>query len=54
MEVGHAAQNIHLVAVALGLGSVPIGAFEDGMVKKVLNLPKDIEPLYIIPIGYFK
>jgi len=28
IEVGHCAQNIHLEAVALGLVSVPIGAFE--------------------------
>ncbi len=52
MEVGHCAQNIHLEAVALDLASVPIGAFEDDNVKKVLKLPKKIEPLYIIPIGY--
>jgi len=54
IEVGHCAQNIHLVAIALGLASVPIGAFEDDQVKKVLELPKKIEPLYIIPIGYGK
>jgi len=54
IEVGHCAQNIHLESVSLGLGSVPIGAFEDEKVKSVLNLPKDIEPLYIIPIGYQK
>ena len=54
IEVGHCAQNVHLEAVSLGLGSVPIGAFEDKRVKGVLNLPKDIEPLYIIPIGYPK
>lgn len=54
IEAGHIAQNIHLQAVALGLGSVPIGAFNDGQVKSVLNLPKDEVPLYIIPIGYTK
>jgi SagB-type dehydrogenase family enzyme len=52
IEVGHCAQNIHLEAISLGLDSVPIGAFEDKMVKKALNLPKDVEPLYIIPVGY--
>ena len=52
MEAGHAAQNIHLQAVALGLGSVPIGAFNDDAVKKCLSLPAACEPLYIIPIGY--
>lgn len=54
IEVGHCAQNVHLEAVALGLCSVPIGAFEDDKVKGVLELKKQIEPLYIIPIGYPK
>ena len=52
IEAGHAAQNIHLQAVALGLGSVPIGAFSDEGVQKTLGLPKDHEPLYIIPVGF--
>ncbi|MCX5692074.1 MAG: nitroreductase family protein [Candidatus Omnitrophica bacterium] len=38
--------------MALGLGSVPIGAFNDGEVKKILSLPINHEPLYIIPVGY--
>ncbi len=54
MEIGHCAQNIELEAVALGLASVPIGAFHDDEVKKVLDIPKNLEPLYIIPIGYQK
>ncbi len=52
IEVGHCAQNIHLEAVALGLGSVPIGAFRDIEVKKLLKLPENLTPIYIIPIGY--
>ena len=52
IEIGHIAQNIHLEAVALGLGSVPIGAFDDAEVKKLLSLPKEQAPLYIIPVGY--
>jgi len=52
MEAGHAAQNIHLQAVALGLGSVPIGAFSDDTVSDVLLLPDKLAPLYIIPVGY--
>lgn len=50
-EVGHCAQNIHLAAVALGLGSVPIGAFNDTALKELLEL-SDEEPLYIVPVGY--
>jgi SagB-type dehydrogenase family enzyme len=52
MEAGHAAQNVFLEAVSLGLSSVPIGAFDDNAVTKILNLPKDAKPLYILPVGY--
>jgi SagB-type dehydrogenase family enzyme len=52
MEVGHAAQNLALQAVALGLGSVPVGAFEDDEVHRVLGVPQDHEPLYLLPVGH--
>jgi len=52
METGHAAQNILLQAVALGLGGVPIGAFYEQRLRKVLALPADHEPLYVIPVGH--
>ena len=52
MEAGHAAQNIHLQAVALELGSVPVGAFRDEQVQKVLCFAEDHHPLYIISVGY--
>ena len=52
LEAGHAAQNALLQAVSLGLGAVPIGAFEDTRVQEVLGLPADHEPLYLIPIGH--
>ncbi|OGC39252.1 hypothetical protein A2Y85_02765 [candidate division WOR-3 bacterium RBG_13_43_14] len=50
-EVGHCAQNLHLEAVALGLGSVPIGAFDEDKVKQTLELNEEF-PLYIVPVGY--
>lgn len=52
LEAGHAAQNVLLQAVALGLGGVPIGAFSDREVQRVLGLPADHEPLYLIPVGH--
>jgi SagB-type dehydrogenase family enzyme len=52
IEIGHAAQNVHLQAVALGLGSVPIGAFHDARVRSVLGLPREERPLYLIPVGF--
>jgi len=54
MEAGHSAENICLQATALGLGTVTIGAFNDDAVKKVLNLPADEVPLYILPVGKTK
>jgi len=54
MEAGHAGQNILLQAVSLGLGAVPVGAFYDDHVKKVLSLPADQEPLYLIAFGHIK
>ena len=54
IEVGHAAENIHLQAVALGLDSVPVGAFTDDGVSSVLGLPEDEVPIYIVPVGYRK
>jgi SagB-type dehydrogenase family enzyme len=51
LEAGHAAQNILLQAVVLGLGAVPIGAFYDDRVQATLDLPADHDPLYLIPIG---
>lgn len=51
MEVGHAAENVHLQAVALGLAMVMIGAFDDLRIKQVLDLPEEEQPLYLLPIG---
>lgn len=51
LEAGHAAQNLLLEAVALGLGAVSIGSFHDKQVQKALGLPADHQPLYLIPVG---
>ena len=51
LEAGHAAQNVLLEAVSLGLGAVPMGAFADQAVRQVLDLPDGESPLYLIPVG---
>jgi nitroreductase len=51
MEAGHAGQNIHLQATALGLGTFVIGGFDDEQVREVLRLDKQYTPLYIMPVG---
>ncbi len=52
MEAGHVGQNIYLVAASLGLGTVAVGAFRDGEVADLLELPNGIEPIYIFPVGF--
>lgn len=52
MEAGHAAQNVCLQAVALGLGSVVMGAFDDRAVADVVGLAAEEQPLYLVPFGH--
>ncbi len=51
MEAGHAAENVLLTAVALGLGGVPIGAFHDETLADLLGLDAETIPLYVLPVG---
>ena len=52
IEAGHACQNISLQAEALGLASGIVGAFDDQRLAEVLHLPKDHEPLIVMPVGH--
>lgn len=51
MDVGHAAQNLLLQADALGLAGVPVGAFDDDHLHRVLALGPEQSPVYLIPVG---
>lgn len=51
LEAGHAAQNVYLQVQSLNLGTVTVGAFDDGEVRRILNLSEDETPLYIMPLG---
>lgn len=53
MDLGHSAENVYLQAEALNLGTCAIAAFNDKLVTKFLQLPKEEEPLYIMPVGYY-
>ncbi|RMG35072.1 MAG: SagB/ThcOx family dehydrogenase [Planctomycetota bacterium] len=52
LEAGHAAQNLLLEAVALGLGAVPIGAFYDRQLRLLLDLRSGEAPLYLVAVGF--
>lgn len=52
MEVGSASQNLFLQAEALGLAAGIVGAFQDRTLSEILHLPKQHEPLLIMPVGY--
>lgn len=51
MEAGHAAGNICLQAYTRGIGTVPVGAFDDRGILSVLGQPPGITPLYLMPVG---
>lgn len=52
MEVGHAGENLFLQTQALGLAAGIVGAFTDKAVSQTLNLPREHEPLLVMPVGY--
>ncbi|MGD1055014.1 MAG: SagB/ThcOx family dehydrogenase [Nitrososphaerales archaeon] len=50
-ESGCAAENIHIESVALGLGTVIVGAFDDDQVSQLIGITKDEKPLLLMPLG---
>ncbi|HUU28736.1 MAG TPA: SagB/ThcOx family dehydrogenase [archaeon] len=51
MEAGCAAQNIYLQSVSLGLGTVVVGGYNPGKLKKAVQLKGNEQPLYLMPVG---
>lgn len=47
-----ASMLILLTAANEGLGACFIGAFRDGEVSRILDLPKSVKPIGIIPVGH--
>ena len=52
IEAGHAAQNLFLQTESLGLATVVVGAFSDKAVAEVMQLPDEVKPLLLMPVGY--
>lgn len=51
LETGHAAENLMLQAVALGLATTMVGAYSDDQVGSLLGLSPKETPLCLIPVG---
>jgi thiazole/oxazole-forming peptide maturase SagD family component len=51
LEAGHAAQNIHLVAVEQGLATLEMGGFSDILLGQAIDLPKQYQPLIAVVFG---
>jgi len=53
-DTAAATQNILLAAHSFGLGTCWIGAFKEEEIKKIINAPKSMRPVVMIPVGYPK
>jgi nitroreductase len=52
IDVAIAVEHICLAATSLGVGSCWVCSFDPEMVKKVMKLDDNIEPIALIPLGY--
>jgi SagB-type dehydrogenase family enzyme len=52
LEGGHIAQNVLLQATALGLAGVPMGGLGEEETVAAMSLPKQLRPVYLLPIGH--
>jgi len=51
-DVACSIMNMMLVAWENGVGSVWIGAFRESNVFEILNMPNNLRPVAIVPVGY--
>jgi nitroreductase len=51
-DTAAAIENILLTACALRLGTCWVGAFKEEDVRVVINAPKQMRPVALIPVGY--
>ena len=52
IDVAIAMDHLTLCAVAEGLGTCWIGAFDEALVKGILGIPPDVRVVELMPIGY--
>ncbi|UCB46705.1 MAG: nitroreductase family protein [Spirochaetota bacterium] len=52
LDIGIAVDHMTLQATHLGLGTCWVGDFNENLVKKLLNIPKDIRVVTLLTVGY--
>jgi nitroreductase len=52
LDMGIAGEHIALMAAALGLGTCWIGWFNQKAVKKILGVPRAVEVVFLMTLGY--
>jgi len=53
-DASASAENILVAAVALGLGGCWVGSFKEGAIIEILDIPQNLRPVALIPVGYTK
>ena len=51
-DVSASVQNMILLSYSEGLGTCWVCSFDGKAVSELLNLPKNLQPLVIVPVGY--
>lgn len=51
-DVSASIQNMMLVAQHYNLGTCWVGAFDEEEVAEILDLPENLRPIVIVPVGY--
>ncbi len=51
-DTAAATENMLLAAQALGLATCWVGAFHEDAVAKVMNTPRNVRPVAIVPVGH--
>lgn len=50
-DTAAAVENMLLVIVSMGLGACWVGAFDEAAASRILDLPKNLRPVAMLPVG---
>lgn len=52
VDIAIAVDHLTLAAADLGLGTCWVASFDESAVRQVFGLPREVEPVILIPLGY--